>query len=134
MVWAGHVWVDGPTLRFRSAAASDPAARLDVDAEMVAELRLVEGGEPILTTPRGGWWSRCRLDITLDEGRSDPLTRVVPWRRDGPVTVEVAGRRAVQLWVADVHRLEHLLADGGLLRLQVPIVARTGQRDSRMSW
>jgi hypothetical protein len=107
---AGHVWREGPTLRFRSAPG--PAERLEVDEEMVAELHFADDGELMLATPRGGWWSRGRLDITLEEVDRIRVRGVVPWRRDGLVTVEVAGRRPVQLWVADIRRLEHLLADG----------------------
>jgi hypothetical protein len=108
---AGHVWRDGPTLRFRSAPG--PAERLEVDEEMVAELRFADDGELLLATPRGGWWSRGRLDITLDEVDQVRYREVVPWRRDGLVTIEVAGRRPAQLWVADIRRLEQALAVGG---------------------
>lgn len=110
---AGHVWVDGSTLRFRSASVSDAAARVDVDEEMVAELRFVDDGGLMLATPRGGWWSRGRLDVALDEVDGLRFRGVVPWRRDGLLTVEVAGRRPVRLWVGDVRRLERLLADSG---------------------
>jgi hypothetical protein len=110
---AGHVWVDGPTLRFRSATVSDPAAGLEVDEEMVAELRFVDDGEPMLATPRGGWWSRGRLDIALDEVDRIRFRGVVPWRRDGLALFEVTGRRPAQLWVADIRRLERALTDGG---------------------
>jgi hypothetical protein len=108
---AGHVWRDGPTLRFRSAPG--PAERFEVDEEMVAELRLADDGELLLATPRGGWWSRGRLDITLDEVDQVRSRGVVPWRRDGLVTFEVTGRRPVQLWIADIRRLEQVLAVGG---------------------
>jgi hypothetical protein len=107
---AGHLWVDGPTLRFR--AASGTAGRLEVDEEMVAELRLSDDGELLLATPRGGWWSRGRLDITLDEVDRVRFGGVVAWRGDGLLIVEVAGRRPAQLWVADIRRLERILADG----------------------
>jgi hypothetical protein len=109
---AGKVWVDGSTLRFRSASGS--AERLEIDEEMVAELRFADDGELMLATPRGGWWSRGRLDITLDEVDRIRFREVVPWRRDGLVVVEVAGRRPAQLWVADVRRLERALAVGDL--------------------
>jgi hypothetical protein len=110
---AGHVWREGPTLRFRSAPGPAGAERLEVDEEMVAELRFADESELLLATPRGGWWSRGRLDITLDEVDRVRFREVVPWRRDGVVIVEVAGRRPVQLWVADIRRLERVLADGG---------------------
>jgi hypothetical protein len=106
----GHVWADGTTLRFR--AAPGRVGRLEVDEEMVAELRFADDGELLLATPRGGWWSRGRLDITLDEVDRVRFRGVVPWRRDGLVTVEVAGRRPAQLWVADIRRLERSLPDG----------------------
>lgn len=107
----GHVWVDGPTLRFRSAPGL--AERLEVDEELVADLRFADDGELVLATPRGGWWSRGRLDITLDEVDRVRFCGVVPWRRDGLVIIEVAGRRPAQLWVADIRRLGRALADGG---------------------
>ena len=109
---AGHVWVDGPTLRFRSTSASTPVTRFDVDEEMVAELRFADDGELTLASPRGGWWSRGRLDIALGEVDRVRFRGVVPWRRDGLLTVEVAGRRPVRLWVADLRRLEQALAHG----------------------
>jgi hypothetical protein len=107
----GHVWVDGPTLRFR--ASPGLAERLEVDEEMVAGLRFADDGELLLATPRGGWWSRGRLDVTLDEVDRVRFRGVVPWRRDGLVAFEVAGRRPAQLWVADVRRLERVVAVGG---------------------
>lgn len=99
----GQAWVDGATLRFRSLSGS--TGPLDVDEEMVADLRFADDGELMLATPRGGWWSRGRLDIDLKEVDRIRFRRSVPWQRDGLVTVEVAGRRPVQLWVADVRRL-----------------------------
>jgi hypothetical protein len=108
---AGYVWVDGPTLRLRSTAASAPASRFEVDEEMVAELRFTDDGELALAAPRGGWWSRGRLDVELGEVDRVRARGVVPWHRDGRLTIEVAGRRPLQLWVADIRRLQHLLAD-----------------------
>jgi hypothetical protein len=106
---AGQVWVDGPTLRFRGAPG--PAQRLEIDEEMVAALRFSDDGTLMLATPRGGWWSRGRLDITLDEVDRVRFRSVVPWRRDGLVIVEVAGRRPALLWVADIRQLERVLTD-----------------------
>lgn len=110
---AGHVWRDGPALRFRSA--SGPAERFEIDEEMVAELRFADDGElpPHLAAPRGGWWSRGRLDVILDEVDRVRFRWVVPWRRDGLVTIEVAGRRPAQLWVADIRWIERILTNGG---------------------
>jgi hypothetical protein len=108
---AGHVWRDESTLRFR--ASPGPADRLEVDEEMVVELRFSHDGELLLASPRGGWWSRGRLDITLDEVDRVRFRGIVPWRRDGLVTVEVAGRRPAQLWVADIRRIRQVLTDGG---------------------
>jgi len=79
---------------------------------MVAELRFADDGELTLASPRGGWWSRGRLDIALGEVDRVRFRGVVPWRRDGLLTVEVAGRRPVRLWVADLRRLEQALAHG----------------------
>jgi hypothetical protein len=110
---AGHVWIDGPALRFRSVATSDPAARVEVDEAMVAELRFADDDELALATPRGGWWSRGRLDVALDEVDRVGFRGLVPWRRDGLVTIEVAGRRPAHLWVVDIRRLARALPDGG---------------------
>jgi hypothetical protein len=106
---AGHVWVEGSTLRFRAAAAPDPSARIEVDAEAVAGLHLSDEGELRLEAPRGGWWSREQLDVALDEVDGVRLRAVVPWRRDGLVTLEVGGRQPQHLWVADVRGLERSL-------------------------
>ena len=110
---AGHLWVDGLTLRFRSMSTSDPTARLEVDEEMVAGLRFTDDEELLLATPRGGWWGRGRLDIDLSEVDRVRFRQVVPWRRDGLVTVEVAGRGPVRLWVAGIRRLKQTLAEVG---------------------
>lgn len=109
----GRVWVDGATLRFLATSTSGPATRLDVDEEMVADLRFTDDGELQLATPRGGWWSRGRLDIDLGDLDRFSIRGVVPWRRDGLVTVEVTGRRPVHLWVADIRRLEQQLTVAG---------------------
>lgn len=108
---AGHVWVDGQTLRLRSTAPSAPG-RFEVDEEMVAELRFTDDDQLSLAAPRGGWWSRGRVDVELAEVDRVRAFGVVPWRRDGRLTTEVAGRRPLHLWVADIRRLQHLLADG----------------------
>lgn len=108
---AGHVWVDGPTLRFRSP--SDPTGQFELDEELVADLRFTDDGGLMLASPRGGWWRRGRLDIALGDVDGIRFRAVVPWRRDGLVIVEVTGRRPVQLWVADVRRLDQALTEAG---------------------
>ena len=108
---AGQVWVDGSTLRFRSLSGSN--GQLDVAEEVVAGLRFTDDGELHLEMPRGGWWSRGRLDIDLGDLDRIRFRGAVPWRRDGLVTVEVAGRRPVHLWVADIRRLEQALTGTG---------------------
>jgi len=109
---AGQVWVDGATLRFRSLSST--TAQLDVDEEMFAGLRFADDGELILAPPHGGWWSRGRVDVDLGEVDGIRFREAVPWRRDGLVVVEVTARRPVQLWVADVRRLEQALTDAGV--------------------
>jgi hypothetical protein len=108
---AGHVWVDGVHLRFRALRAPDHGGRLDVDDEAVAELRFSSGDELRLEPPRGGWWSRGHADVVLSEVDRIRCRSVVAWRRDGLIDVEVAGRRPLRLWVADIRRLERLLVD-----------------------
>jgi hypothetical protein len=110
---AGQVWLDGPTLRFRSSSSSGPGTHLDIDEEMVADLRFSDDGGLRLASPRGGWWSRGRLDIALDEVDRVRFRGVLPWRRGGLVSVEVAGRRPVQLWLGDHRRLQRILAEVG---------------------
>lgn len=104
---AGHVWVDGPTLRFRSMTG--PAGRLEIDEQMVAELQFADAAGLTLATPRGGAWTQGRLDVALSEVDQLGTRAVVPWHRDGLLIIEVAGRRPLHLWVADIRRLERLL-------------------------
>jgi hypothetical protein len=106
---AGHVWVDGTDLRFRALRAPDHGARLDVDDAAVAELRFSSEDEFRLEPPRGGWWSRGHADVVLAQVDRIRRRAVVAWRRDGLIVFEVAGRRPLRLWVADIRRLERLL-------------------------
>lgn len=101
---AGRLWLEGSVLRFRAPVM--PTAQLDLDEDLVAGLHFADDTEPLLEAPRGGWWSRGRLDITLAEVDRIRFLAVVPWRRDGLVTVEVTGRRLIHLWVADIRRLQ----------------------------
>jgi hypothetical protein len=102
---AGHVWVDGPTLHFRSAGPTDPGGRLGLDDDAGAGLRLDAAGELRLQPPRGGWWHPGHAEVELAEVDGVRCRPSLPWRRDGLLTVEVAGRQPLQLWVGDLRRL-----------------------------
>jgi hypothetical protein len=105
---AGMVWLEGGTLHFRAAADGSPdalAAAMDLDDEAIGQLRLGGDGELRLEPPRGGWWSRTRVEVHLSEIDRCRVRRRAPWRDGGRLTVEVAGRRSLQLTVADARTL-----------------------------
>jgi hypothetical protein len=77
----------------------------DLDDEAIAELRFSTEGELRLEPPRGGLWSRARLDVELAEVDRCHVRGRRPWRRDGLLTIEVAGRRSLHLWVDDARTL-----------------------------
>jgi hypothetical protein len=110
---AGHVWLDGMTLHFSSAASADPHRRLGLDDDTVAGLRLEDDGELRLKPPRGGWWHPGLAEVALLEVDRVHVRAVVPWRRDGLLTVEVTGRQPLHLWVGDIRRLVGLLGPRG---------------------
>lgn len=101
---AGHVWIDGTSLHFHSTAPTDASGRFDVADDAVAALRLDDEGGLALQPPRGGWWHPGHTQVDLPE-----VDRVrfwtVPWRRDGLLTIEVAGRHPLRLWVGDIRQL-----------------------------
>jgi hypothetical protein len=105
---AGTVWVEGGLLRFRALPGpeEEPVERtVDLDDAAIAELRFSTEGDLRLEPPRGGWWSRTRADVELAQVDACRVHARRPWRRAGLVTVEVEGRRPLQLWVADVRPL-----------------------------
>jgi hypothetical protein len=119
---SGHVSIDGDVLRFRPAPGAavgataltrsgqhvpdeEAAIRVlddELDAEAIAQLGLEFGPELHLQAPRGGWWTRRRVDVEL------PAVTGVAWhatrRRagDGVLGLEVHQRGVVQVWVTDV--------------------------------
>jgi hypothetical protein len=112
----GVAWSDAGVLRFR--AVSDGSSEtpgelsLDLDDDAIGQLRLGGEGELRLESPRGGWWSRTRVEVNLSEIDRHTVRARGPWRDEGLLTVEVAGRRPLHLWVADVRTLERWLAVG----------------------
>jgi hypothetical protein len=112
----GWAWVEDEQLRFRSVGAGTPAdlGQLpELDDEAAAGLRAGGKGELRLETPRGGTWSRRFLDVDVAGVDRWHVRARRPWRRDGLVVFEVAGRPSALLWVADVRRVADQLADVG---------------------
>ncbi|MCC5950277.1 MAG: hypothetical protein JJT89_17635 [Nitriliruptoraceae bacterium] len=124
---AGHVWLDGERVRFRSLDAALPAeddADLDPAARSGAATGAASDGDgpgvpsPFrgLDEPMGGRWQRGHLDVELHE--LDAVTRRArrPRRRSGVVGFEVTDRRPQYLWVADADALVDAITavrDGG---------------------
>lgn len=112
---AGFVWVEDGQLRFRAvddgtAGSSAADQRIDLDDDAVDQLELTLGAEFRLQPPRGGWWTRQRVDVELDalDGWQVGMRR--PWTDSGLLSLEVAGRRPVRLWVTDADAVETALA------------------------
>jgi hypothetical protein len=107
----GAAWTAPGRLSFRAAS---PGGGLEadhvLDDEAISELRFSAAGELRLEPPRGGWWGRGHLEVELGEVDRVRVRGVVPWRRDGRVTIEVDGRRPVHLWVGDVRELADRLS------------------------
>ncbi|TVR29719.1 MAG: hypothetical protein EA388_15195 [Nitriliruptor sp.] len=108
---AGHVVVDGEVLRFRPARGTpDDAAAIrdlddELDAEAVAQLGLEFGPDLHLQAPRGGWWTRRRVDVELSAVTNAAWTATRRAAGDGLLSLEVAERGVVHLWVSDVERV-----------------------------
>jgi hypothetical protein len=114
---AGVVWLEAGVLRFRAVPDGSPEAPgavvIDLDDEAIGQLRLAGEGELRLEPPRGGWWSRTRVEVNLSEIDRYAVRRRAPWRDEGLLTVEVAGRRPLHLTVADARTLRRWLATAG---------------------
>jgi hypothetical protein len=106
---AGRVWVDGTSLHFRSAAPRDESGRFGVDDDAVAALRLDDDGELRIQPPRGGWWHPGHTEVNLPAVDRVRFRAIVPWRCDGLLTIEVAGRQPLRLWVGDIRELRRRL-------------------------
>jgi hypothetical protein len=111
---AGEVWLEPGVLRFRAvpdgSAEVPGAVAIDLDDEAIGQLRFGGEGELRLEPPRGGWWSRSRVEVNLSEIDRYAVRRRAPWRHEGLLTVEVAGRRPLHLTVADAETLSRWLA------------------------
>lgn len=115
---AGHVHPDGDVLRFRpvredpdeTAAIRDLDDELDADA--IAQLGLEFGPDLHLRPPRGGWWTRRRVDVELTAVSDIASHATRRSAADGVLSLEVAERGVVHLWVADVARVRAWLAGG----------------------
>lgn len=103
----GRLRLDGTTLRFRAepvpVGADGRADRLRtfVD-EALGEPELTPTGEVRVVVPRGGRWTHDDLEVDLTAVDAWQVRASRPWRRDGLVILEVAGRRPLHLWVTDV--------------------------------
>jgi hypothetical protein len=103
---AGFVWIDGTHLRFRAAAGPDGTTGVgELADEEIAAFRLRSDGDLRVEPPRGGAWRPGHLDVELTEVDRIARSFAPPWRRAGLLTLEVAGRRPLTLWVADARRL-----------------------------
>lgn len=110
---AGHVWIDGATLHFRSCAPTQPDGPFELDEDATTDLRFDTDGELRLQPPRGGWWHPGHAEVELAHVDAAAVGWLVPWRRDGLLRIEVAGRRPLTLWVAEVRALRDRLAAHG---------------------
>lgn len=103
---AGHAWVVDGRLLFRPAATGDPTTDIhQLDQDEIDQLELQLGDDARLRPPRGGWWTRRRLDVELDELDGLRVDARRPWDRAGLLTLQVEGRRALRLWCPAVDRL-----------------------------
>lgn len=110
---AGHAWVDDGELHF--VATDAPHAGIgELDQDEVDQLELQLGADARLRPPRGGWWTRRRLDVRLDELDAWRVTATRPWDRAGLLVLEVDGRPPLRLWSPRVERLRRDIA--GALR------------------
>lgn len=113
---AGHVDLDGAVLRFRPIRADpDHAAVIrdlddELDAAAIAQLGLEFGPDLHLQAPRGGWWTRRRVDVELGAVTDIAWHAIRRAAADGVLALEVADRGVVYLWVADVARVRGWLA------------------------
>jgi hypothetical protein len=112
----GIVWLEAEALRFRAEPDGSPAVpggvAIEFDDEAIGQLRLGGEGELRLEPPRGGWWSRTQVEVHLSEIDHYAVHRRSPWRNEGLLKVEVAGRRPLHLLVADGRTLKRWLATG----------------------
>jgi hypothetical protein len=116
----GHVWVADGQLRFEACDQEAATGIHDLDEEEVGQLNLQLGGDARLRPPRGGWWTRRRLEVELAEVDAWRVTARRPFSRAGLLTFEVEGRRPARLWVT---RADRLRAD-----ITAATSAPTGQR------
>lgn len=115
----GRVRLDATTLRFRAepvpggvtGRADRGRVRTFVD-EVLGEPELTPSGEVRVVVPRGGRWTHDDLEVDLTAVDGWHVRAGRPWRRDGVVVLEVAGRRSLHLWVADVRRVTEALSAG----------------------
>lgn len=101
----GHAWVVDGRLHFVASVDDDPSGDLrDLEQEEIDQLDLQLGGDARLRPPRGGWWTRRRLDVELAELDAWRLVARRPRGRAGLLVLEVEGRRPVRLFAtrADV--------------------------------
>ena len=101
----GHAWVADGQLRFEACDQETATGIHDLDEEEVRQLDLQLGDDARLRPPRGGWWTRRRLEVELPEVDAWRVGGRRPFSRAGLLTFEVEGRRQARLWVARVDTL-----------------------------
>lgn len=107
----GHVWVADGQLLFRACGDGDATGGIpELDEDEVDQLELQLGDDARLSSPRGGWWTRRRLDVDLPAVDDCRVTARRPWSRAGLVTFEVQGRRPVRLWVSRADHVRDAIA------------------------
>ncbi len=106
----GHAWIADGQLRFQ-ACDHEPAGGVhDLDEQEVGQLELQLGADARLRPPRGGWWTRRRLEVELAEVDAWRVSARRPFSRAGLVTFEVEGRRPARLWVTRADTLRDDIA------------------------
>lgn len=106
----GRMQLDATTLRFRAdpvpvgTGGRSERVRTFVD-EVLGEPEFTASGEVRVVAPRGGRWTHDDLEVDLTAVDGWHVRAGRPWRRDGLVVLEVAGRRPLHLWVTDVRGL-----------------------------
>jgi hypothetical protein len=108
----GHAWVADGQLRFQACEDGARAPGVpELDEAEVAQLELRLGADARLQSPRGGWWTRHRLEVDLTDVDAWRVSARRPWSRSALLSFEVEGRRPVRVWVAEVEGLRAGIAE-----------------------
>ena len=108
----GHAWVAEGQLRFQACEHGTPVSGVpELDEAEVAQLELHLGADARLQPPRGGWWTRHRLEVDLTDVDAWRVSARRPWSRSALLTFEVEGRQPVRVWVLEVEVLRTGIAE-----------------------